>query len=154
MILPAFNLPPFPFRIVEHEDKRRQIFDPLRKKFLLLTPEEWVRQHFIQYLINEKKFPISLFAIERGIKFSQRTGRFDVMFHNNKTGHPLLLVECKAPNVKINQETFDQIARYNMSLKVKYLVVTNGLNHYYCILDVENNKYSFIPDLPLYQYLQ
>lgn len=144
------NLPPFPFQIVEGEDKKIRIFDPNRKKFLLLTSEEWVRQHCIQYLLKEKNFPASLLIVEGGIAFSQRKGRFDILFYS-PLRKPLLLVECKAPSVKITQQTFDQIARYNMNLKVSYLVVTNGLEHYACQIDFETKSYTFLPEIPDYK---
>ncbi len=143
------NLPEYQFRI-RSTGKRTEIFDNLRKKFVALTPEEWVRQNFIQYLIVEKKVPQGLINVEMMLKYNQMTKRCDIAIYAT-TGAPVMIVECKAPHIEITQDVFDQIARYNMTLKVKYLVVTNGLKHFCCIIDFQNNNYKFIPELPLYQ---
>jgi hypothetical protein len=148
LLLPL-NLPPFPFKITDNDGKLT-LFDPIRKKDILITPEEWVRQHFIQYLINQKKYPKSLIKLEGGHKLAGMSRRTDILVYN-KQGDKLLLVECKAPSVTINQKTFDQIARYNMVHKVNLLAVTNGLQHYFCSIYFENNCYSFLDDLPNYQ---
>ena len=129
-----------------------QIFDSLRKKFVALTPEEWVRQHFVQYLIHEKKTPASLIAIEMSIRVNRLQRRSDIVVHD-RNGKPLLMVECKASSVTINQDTFDQIARYNMAVNVKYLVVTNGMSHYYCLMNHEEKRYDFLESLPEYKNL-
>ncbi|MBL7883379.1 MAG: type I restriction enzyme HsdR N-terminal domain-containing protein [Bacteroidia bacterium] len=142
------NLPQYPFKIREFESKV-QIFDSIRKKYLVLTPEEWVRQHFIQYLIQEKNYPQSLITIEIGLKYNQLQKRADILVYN-KQGKPYLMVECKAPEVKISQDTFHQIALYNMVFKVNYLVVTNGLYHYCCEMDYHQNTYRFLPEIPLF----
>lgn len=147
----ALNLPTFPFKIQE-DSGILKIFDPLRRKYLVLTPEEWVRQHFVQYLISSKGFPKGLFLLENVVQYSQRKGRFDVMCVT-RNGHPLLLVECKAPAVKLTQETFDQIGRYNSKLRVPYLAVTNGLQHYYMKVDFQESAVNFIEELPHYKYL-
>ncbi|MCK5907272.1 MAG: type I restriction enzyme HsdR N-terminal domain-containing protein [Flavobacteriales bacterium] len=143
------NLPKYNFKLKEEENKVF-IFDSIRKKFLQLTPEEWVRQNFIQYLITEKKYPKSLFSIEKGIKVSNTTKRVDITIYNTDKQIEVL-IECKAPEVKITQKAFDQIARYNLTLNAKYLVVTNGLNHFFAVIDNINNKYIFLKDLPSYQ---
>ena len=143
------NLPKYQFKL-KKEGERTLIFDIIRKKYLVLTPEEWVRQNFIQYLVQEKKFPASLIAIEAGLKYNQLQKRLDVLVYN-KEGKPYLMVECKAPEVKITQAAFDQIARYNMVFKVKYLVVTNGLNHFCCMMDYTNNTYSYLKEVPLFE---
>ena len=119
---------------------------------MALTPEEWVRQNFIRYLIHEKQFPASLIAIEMALKYNRMQKRGDVVVYD-KSGKPLLIVECKAPNVKITQNAFDQVARYNMALKVKYLVVTNGLTHYCCSMDYPRKSYEFLDGIPMYKYL-
>jgi hypothetical protein len=147
-LLPKLNLPIYSFKFKEL-DQRTQIFDAIRKKYIALTPEEWVRQNFIQYLINEKQFPASLIAIEMGLKYNQMQRRGDVVIYD-KTGKPVVIVECKAPSVKITQDVFDQIARYNMVLRVKYLIVTSGLNHYCCSMDYEDLSYSFMQEIPTY----
>ena len=125
------------------------IFDEIRKKFILLTPEEWVRQHVVQFLLQDKKYPKSYINVEKLIKINDLSKRYDVVvFEPN--GEIFLLIECKAPEVPISQQTFDQIARYNLVLKAKYLMVTNGLNHYFCQMDFENEKYVFLRELPEY----
>jgi hypothetical protein len=116
---------------------------------VVLTPEEWVRQNILQYLIQEKKFPSSLIAVEASLKYNQLQKRADVLVYD-KSGSPFLLVECKAPEVKITQDTFDQIARYNLIFKVKYLVVTNGLNHFCCIMDYTDNSYQYLEFIPTF----
>jgi hypothetical protein len=142
------NLPDFNFKIKNSENKML-IFDNLRKKYLVLTPEEWVRQHFVHYLISEKKYPISLIAIEKQLTLNTRKKRTDILVFN-QIGTPELIVECKAPSVKITQDTFDQIARYNLKLNANYLIVTNGLTHFYCKMDFKNKTYIFLRDIPAY----
>jgi hypothetical protein len=129
-----------------------QVFDRIRKKFVLLTPEEWVRQHTLCFLIEEKKFPASLMAVEMGLKYNTMQNRSDIVIYNT-LGKPHVIVECKAPEVKISQDTFDQIARYNFTLKASYLIVTNGLSHFCCKMDYENNSYAFLKDIPIYSEL-
>jgi hypothetical protein len=143
------NFPVYSFRFKNSENKTA-IFDEIRKKFILLTPEEWVRQHTVQFLLQDKKFPKSYINVEKLIKINDLSKRYDVVvFHPN--GDIFLLIECKAPEVPISQNTFDQIARYNLVLKAKYLMVTNGLNHYFCQMDFENKKYIFLKELPEYK---
>ena len=125
------------------------IFDQVRKKFVLIQPEEWVRQHCIKYLVQDKGFPISLMNVEKSFKVSGLTKRYDLVSFK-PDGSVFLNVECKAPNVNITQDTFDQIARYNLTLKSDYLMVTNGLQHYICKLDLENETYHFLKDVPNY----
>jgi len=121
----------------------------IRKKFVILQPEEWVRQHCVQYLINEKNYPISLINVEKELKINNLKKRYDIVVFNND-GSIFIIVECKAINVPINQSTFDQIAQYNLALNASYLMVTNGLNHYYCQMDFENERYNFLKDIPKY----
>ena len=116
---------------------------------MVLTPEEWVRQHFVQFLIQEKKYPVSLIAIEKQLTINNLKKRSDILIFN-KDGKPEIIVECKAPKIKITQDTFDQIARYNLKLKANFLVVTNGLEHYYCKMDFEKESYIFLKELPSY----
>ena len=142
------NFPKFSFRFKNSENKI-SIFDEIRKKFVILQPEEWVRQHCVKYLITEKKYPKSLINVEKELIINELKKRYDIIvFNPDGTIH--LIVECKAPNISINQDVFDQIARYNLSLKATFLMVTNGLNHYYCQMDFENERYSFLKDIPLY----
>ena len=143
------NFPVYSFRFKNSENKVA-IFDEIRKKFILLTPEEWVRQHTVQFLLQDKKFPKSYINVEKLIKINDLSKRYDiVVFQPN--GDIFLLIECKAPEVPISQNTFDQIARYNLVLKAKYLMVTNGLNHYFCQMDFENEKYIFLNELPAHE---
>lgn len=144
----ALNLPSYSFKLKESSGKV-QILDELRKKYVVLTPEEWVRQHIVQYLIQEKKYPSSLIAIEIGLKYNQLQKRADVLVYDRQ-GAPCLLVECKAPEVKITQDVFHQIAVYNMSFKVKYLLVTNGMDHFICEMDYTTNSYQFLKEIPVF----
>ncbi|MGR3791408.1 type I restriction enzyme HsdR N-terminal domain-containing protein [Flavobacterium sp. TN-1] len=142
------NFPSYQFRFKNNENKV-SIFDEIRKKFIMLTPEEWVRQNVIRFLLEEKKYPKSCINVEKLIKINDLIKRYDIaVFQPN--GSIFLLIECKAPEVKISQQTFDQIARYNLVLNAQYLMVTNGLNHYFCKMDFENEKYIFLHNLPEY----
>jgi hypothetical protein len=142
------NLPPYQFRFRQVSEST-QIFDAFRKKYVVLTPEEWVRQNFLQYLVAEKNFPASLIAVEVGLKYNQLQKRADVLVYD-KQGSPFLLVECKAPGITISQDTFDQIARYNMTFRVRYLVVTNGMNHFCCEMDYSSNSYQYLEMIPAF----
>ena len=140
------NFPSYTFRFKNSENKV-SIFDEIRKKFMLMTPEEWVRQNVVRFLLEEKKYPKSYINVEKIIKINGLTKRYDiVVFQPN--GKIFLLIECKAPEVPISQNTFDQIARYNMVLEAEFLMVTNGLNHYFCKMDYEKEQYNFLKDLP------
>jgi hypothetical protein len=143
------NFPSFSFRFKNSENKV-SIFDAIRKKFIILTPEEWVRQHVVQFLMTEKNYPQSLLNVEKVLQVNGLRKRYDIVVYNSD-GTIHILIECKAPEVMISQSTFDQIAQYNMTLKSNYLMVTNGLNHYFCKMDFENEKYQFLSDLPNYQ---
>ena len=140
------NFPKFQFRFKISENKRF-IFDGIRKKYVLATPEEWVRQHVVQFLIQIKNYPKSYINVEKLVKINNINKRYDVVVFT-PNGKIFLLVECKEPNVAITQQVFDQIARYNLSLNADFLMVTNGLYHYYCKLDYKNEKYQFLTDLP------
>jgi len=140
------NLPEYSFRIKTTEGKSF-IFDSLRKKFVRLTPEEWVRQNFVQFLISEKKYSVSLITVEAAVKVNNNPQRADLVIYN-RSGNPLLVAEFKAPEVKIDQKTFDQIVRYNMQLKVPFLIVSNGLQHFCCQINYDNNSYAFLPEIP------
>ncbi len=142
------NFPKFPFRFKNSENKI-SIFDVIRKRFVILQPEEWVRQHCVHYLMNEKKYPISHINVEKELLINGLKKRYDIVIFNND-GSILLIVECKAPSISISQNTFDQIARYNLSLNATYLMVTNGINHYYCQMDFKNERYLFLEDIPDY----
>ena len=143
------NFSKYQFRFKNSENKV-SIFDVIRKKFIVLTPEEWVRQHVVLFLVEEKKYPKSLINVEKVLKVNGLRKRYDVVVYKSD-GSIFILVECKAPEIKIAQATFDQIATYNMTLNAQYLMVTNGLNHYFCQMDFENEKYQFLSELPIYQ---
>ena len=145
------NLPEYSFKIRNREG-RIFIFDSFRKKEILLTPEEWVRQNFLQYMVIEKDFPASLISVEMSFRLNKLVKRGDIVAFG-RGGKPLLLVECKASSVSISQSTFDQIARYNMSLKVDYLIVTNGLQHFCCKMDFKNKTYGFLKSIPTFQQI-
>ncbi|WP_452223100.1 type I restriction enzyme HsdR N-terminal domain-containing protein [Lacinutrix chionoecetis] len=142
------NFPTYSFRFKNSENKV-SIFDAIRKKFVILQPEEWVRQHCVKFLMEEKGYPKSLINVEKELKINDLKKRYDIVIFNTD-GSIHLIVECKAPKIKVNQHTFDQIARYNLALNATYLMVTNGLNHYYCVMDFEAEKYHFLQDIPKY----
>ena len=142
------NLPGFTSRIRQTE-KGDMIFDPVRKKYIYLTPEEWVRQHIINYLVNNLGYPIGLLNVEKKVDVNGQPQRIDLLA-NSKKGKPILLVECKAPEVKITQQAFDQINVYNQFLKVPFLLVTNGLQHFCFKLDEDHSSYVFLEEIPSY----
>lgn len=143
------QFPKYHFRFKSNENKRL-IFDEIRKKFVALTPEEWVRQHVVQYLISEKKYPKSHINVEKQLLLNGTKKRYDAVVFN-KDGSIHLIVECKAPSIKVTQDTFDQIARYNLVTDATYLMVTNGLQHYYCQLAYKEERYNFLTSLPQYE---
>lgn len=142
------NLPAYEFRI-KSADNKDYIYDPVRSRYVMLTPEEWVRQNFMQYLIKEKNYPESLMAVEKQLTMNGKLFRFDLLTYR-RSGKPLLIAEFKAPGIKISQDTFDQVVRYNMTLKVERVVVSNGLNHYVCEIDYNSNTYKFLKEVPAY----
>jgi hypothetical protein len=143
------NLPSYDFRI-RREGEQLQIFDEIRKKYVVLSPEEWVRQHFVRFLVEEKNVPAGLLVLEKQIIMNRMIRRPDVVVHD-RAGRAVMVVECKAPEVKVTQQAFDQIARYNSVVRCPYLVVTNGLQNFCCQMDHENNTYSFLEDIPDYE---
>jgi hypothetical protein len=147
--LKELNLPPYSFKITG-ETGSEMIFDPIRRKYVRLTPEEWVRQNFAQYLIREGHYPAGLMSIEAMFTMNKLKKRIDILIHD-RMGQPVLLVECKAPDIPLNDKVFDQIVTYNMEFKVPYIVVTNGMNHFVCKIDHENKKYDFLLVIPLYE---
>jgi hypothetical protein len=140
------NFPHFDFRL-RMENNRQEIYDPVRHKFVSLTPEEWVRQHLIAYLIHHKNYPVAMIGVEKKLLLNKQPKRFDLVVFSRKA-HPFLLVECKAPGVEITEKTFDQAARYNMLLHAGYFLITNGLEHYTCRLDYLNKQYIFVEEIP------
>lgn len=143
------NLPDYPIRLSGTQE-HPSIFDILRRKYVALTPEEWVRQHFIHFLINQKNYPVTLLANEIKLQVGNKTLRADSVLYNREL-RPRMIVEYKAPHIPITQKVFDQISTYNMLLHVDYLVVSNGLQHYCCKMDYDNQKYLFLEDIPDYQ---
>ena len=143
------NLPPYPIKIQEKGEKR-QIFDFLRRKWVALTPEEWVRQHFTHYLVEHKGYPQALLANEVELRIGEKRLRCDTLLYNKEL-RPRMIIEYKAPTIQIQQKTFDQISVYNLLLKVDYLVVSNGLSHYCCKMDYERQSYQFLEDIPDYE---
>lgn len=143
------NFPTFDFKIKSLEGKEH-IFDSIRKKYVRLSPEEWVRQHVVQYLIQHKNFPESLIIVEAGLKLNTLHKRADILTYD-KNGDPYLMVECKAPTVKITQDVFDQIARYNMAFNVKLLIVSNGVQHFCCEINYTQHTYKYLNDIPFFQ---
>jgi len=147
----ALNLPTFNAKISSY-GKKSMIFDVIRQRYVTLTPEEWVRQHFVHYLMEHKGYPMSLLANEIQIKLNGTSKRCDTVLYNRDLS-PQLIVEYKAPSVEITQKVFDQISRYNMVLRVDYLIVSNGLQHYCCRMDYEQQSYHFLPEIPNYNEL-
>ena len=143
------NLPQYDIK-VRVEAGTRKIFDPVRKKYLTLQPEEWVRQNFIQYLALDRGYPLSLISVERTLEIHGQRKRCDIVAFNT-TAQPTMIVECKAPSVSVKQETFDQAARYNISLKVPYLVVTNGMQHFCCKIHHDKGTYEYLKEIPHYR---
>lgn len=141
------NLPQFEVKIKEEEGKH-YIFDYIRKSYFLLTPEEWVRQHFINLLLIHYKYPKSLIKVESGLRYNKLLKRSDITVYD-RTGSPFLLIECKSADQPINQSSFNQAAMYNMTTKAKYLALTNGLKTFCCEIDHELKKYEFLKDLPI-----
>ena len=148
MKMPQLNLPKVALKTKSVEGTI-QVFDVIRKKYFVLTPEEWVRQHFIHYLNNEKNYPMGLMGVEKMVKYNALKTRADIILYTTE-GKAKMIVECKAANVKITQDTFNQIAKYNFKLKVPFLVVTNGMQHFCCRMDYENNSISFLEEVPTF----
>ncbi|MBO7462686.1 MAG: type I restriction enzyme HsdR N-terminal domain-containing protein [Bacteroidales bacterium] len=142
------NLPPHDLNI-KSDGQNTYIFDVIRKKFLVLTPEEWVRQNFVHYLIEDLHYPAPLMMTENGLKLFNTQKRSDIVIYD-RNGSPLVVVECKAADVKITQETFNQVARYNIKFKAPLIIVTNGLNHYCAKFDAEKSRYTFLKEIPKY----
>lgn len=143
------NFPQYQFDVKREEDQLF-ILDQIRKKWLVLTPEEWVRQHTVAFLVMEKKFPAGLMGIEKAVKINKMNKRFDVVCYNQET-KPVMLVECKAPEVEITQSTLDQALRYNSQLQVEYLFLTNGITHVIAFIDYENKKLEYLDDIPSFE---
>jgi len=148
----ALNFPKVKFRFKKNGELIF-IFDEIRRKFVLLTPEEWVRQHVVHFLIDVKKYPKSHINVEKQILVNNSVKRYDIVVFD-QAGNYFLLVECKAPQIEITQSTFDQIARYNSAIHSQFLMVTNGLNHYFCKINTLQSGYQFLIDLPIYNSIK
>ena len=146
------NLPHFDFKTQINQKGKTEIYDQVRKKYILLTPEEEVRQYFIQYLIHFKGFPATLMAIEKALKVNHLTKRTDIVQYN-KQGKPLVIVECKAPHIKISEDAFAQAAMYNMEMQVDYLIITNGMTHYCCKVNYQKERLDYLKEIPMFNEL-
>lgn len=142
------NLPAYDFKTVKKKDKTL-IFDSFRKAWFVLTPEEWVRQHFLIWMTEELAYPKGLIAVEASLKYNTLSMRADAVVYD-KQGKPLMLIECKAPHVSITQQTFEQAARYNYSFRTQYLALTNGMEHYCCRIDLTSGKLIFLENFPTF----
>jgi hypothetical protein len=147
----SINLPSYQIKLGE-KDGKRTIFDILRQKYVALTPEEWVRQHFVHYMIMQKGYPKALLANEVELKVGNKRLRCDTLLYTREL-RPRMIVEYKAPSVQLQQKTFDQISTYNLLLHVDYLVVSNGVQHYCCKMDYEHQSYTFLQEFPGYECL-
>lgn len=148
----SLNLPRFAVKVIE-KDGKPSIWDPARLKFVALTPEEWVRQHFVNYLVTEKEYPKELLANEVTIKLNGTSKRCDTIAYNRFL-EPLMIIEYKAPHIEITSTVFDQIVRYNMALHVEFLTVSNGIRHFCCKIDYEKQAYTFLTGIPDYNMLE
>lgn len=142
------SLPECNFTIKKNQDKNF-IFDIVRKKYVVLTPEEWVRQHVVHFLISHRNYPTTLIGVEVSLHINKQQKRADIVCYNSNQ-EASLIVECKAPEVEIKQEVFEQISEYNLFLKAPYLLVTNGIKHAICKIDFELKTYNFIKEIPFY----
>ena len=141
------NLPPYNINI-KNVNGKTKVLDILRKKFVALTPEEWVRQHFVHYMVEHKGYPSTLMANEVAVTLNGMSRRCDTVVYRQHGLRPYIIIEYKAPSVEITQKVFDQICRYNMVLEVEYLIVSNGMRHYCCKMDTEKGEYTFLSDIP------
>ena len=146
------TLPPYSCRITDNEGLQ-MIFDPIRKRYVKLTPEEWVRQHFINYLVAYGKYPAGLIGVEVPFRMNKLTKRLDLLVHD-RTGKPILIVECKEPDTKLDEKVFDQIVVYNMQFRVPYLIVTNGIQNFACRINFEDNSREYLEIIPQYEELK
>ena len=153
MMMQPLNLPPFEANI-KRMDGMVKILDVLRQKFVALTPEEWVRQHFVHFLMEQKGYPKTLMANEVAVSLNGMSRRCDTVVYQQEGLKPLMIIEYKRPDVEITQKVFNQICRYNMVLEVEWLVVSNGMKHYCCRINLNDGTYSFVPDIPTYEQLK
>lgn len=147
-IVVPLNLPSAEIQLRRHGESA-EVFDPLRRKWVCLTPEEWVRQNFVAYMVGVKGYPQMMLGNEVGLKLNNCQRRCDTVVMNREGMTPLMIIEYKAPSVHITQRVFEQIARYNMVLSARWLVVSNGLQHYCCRME-DDGRYRFVRDIPTY----
>jgi type I site-specific restriction endonuclease len=140
------NLPTYFFRIKQGKEKK-YIFDEIRRRYVVLTPEEWVRQHLVKYLVHVKHFPQLLISVEKGFIQLRRKQRYDLLIYD-RNGQPLMIAECKAPAMEINQNAFDQASRYNVKHKAPYMLISNGRKHYCCQINLDSKQYQFLQEIP------
>ncbi len=145
------NLPPYAYKLKQNNGSV-QIWDAVRRKYVALTPEEWVRQHFIAYLVGSKKYPLGRIGNEISLSLNGRSRRCDTLVYDAE-GQPLVLIEYKAPHISVSQKVFEQAVRYNICFRVPYIMLSNGISHYCCHIDYDSRKYSFLTEIPLYNEL-
>lgn len=145
------NLPPYAYKLKQN-NASVQIWDAVRRKYVALTPEEWVRQHFIAYLVGSKKYPLGRIGNEISLSLNGRSRRCDTLVYDAE-GQPLVLIEYKAPHISVSQKVFEQAVRYNICFRVPYIMLSNGISHYCCRIDYDSRKYSFLTEIPLYNEL-
>lgn len=145
------NLPPYAYKLKQNNGSV-QIWDAVRRKYVVLTPEEWVRQHFIAYLVGSKKYPLGRIGNEISLSLNGRSRRCDTLVYDAE-GQPLVLIEYKAPHISVSQKVFEQAVRYNICFRVPYIMLSNGISHYCCHIDYDSRKYSFLTEIPLYNEL-
>lgn len=145
------NLPPYAYKLKQNNGSV-QIWDAVRRKYVALTPEEWVRQHFIAYLVGSKKYPLGRIGNEISLSLNGRSRRCDTLVYDAE-GQPLVLIEYKAPHISVSQKVFEQAVRYNICFRVPYIMLSNGILHYCCHIDYNSRKYSFLTEIPLYNEL-
>ncbi len=148
----ALNLPTYSLKI-KSENDLEYVYDQFRKKYVRLTPEEWVRQNFSHYLVNEKLYPASRMMLEKSLSVNKLSKRCDILICNDN-GNPVVMVECKSPEIKIGQNTFEQVSIYNIAFRVKYLIITNGLQHFCCGVDFESRSVDFLSEIPEYDKIR
>ncbi len=145
------NLPPYAYKLKQNNGSV-QIWDAVRRKYVALTPEEWVRQHFIAYLVGSKKYPLGRIGNEISLSLNGRSRRCDTLVYDAE-GQPLVLIEYKAPHISVSQKVFEQAVRYNICFRVPYIMLSNGISHYCCRIDYDSRKYSFLTEIPSYNEL-
>jgi type I site-specific restriction endonuclease len=148
-VLPELNFPQYEFRFRKNAKGENEIFDRVRKKFVSLSPEEWVRQHVVEYLVKQKNFPASLLSVEKQLMLNGTAKRADVLAYSTQL-RPILIVECKAPEVKLDVHTLSQVLRYNLVYNAPYLFITNGIDHFFFFRDTVNPGWCQSETFPVY----